>query len=390
MLRKGIQLKPGKGLKLKSETPVSTEPEPDLGGGALFHNTEIQKGKITDTFPYKEVPWSMVGDGAGQQDYFQRRTLGSKVTAVKYGQLKLFISEVQFLNKYWDSEIVPVPRIVYIGASPGNHIHFLAKMFPMAKFYLYDTQPFDERLSTLPNVKIYQSYFEQRDVDAYKNRSDIFLISDIRSLGYDKSQKNEDVERANEKLADDDMRLQMKWVQEIKPVKALLKFKLPYSYAWNKEKSYNYLDGDVWKQPFSAVTSTECRLVPDMNPLNRNWDFRLYEKQMFYHNNIVREKVKFINPLTNINEDISTDLGLTQDYDSSAFVFVIKEYLMKFNAFASTDTSPDAVLKLCEAIIQDISRGSVNLKMLRSGERNDAQLIAIQKAMKAMNDQNEE
>jgi hypothetical protein len=384
-----VKIGPSKVLKLKSPAFIAKEEATlDFGPTAFEHNIDIQYGDPTQPFVFTEDNYVNVGDGCGSQKYFSRATRVKK--AVKWGQLKLLTSEVQFLNKYWDASVVPEPIVIYVGAAPGNHIHFLAHMFPKASFYLYDSQPFDNRLSRLSNVKVYEGYFDDTDVEYFKQFSDrIFFISDIRSLEYEKGfQGVEEYERKNEELAMADMNLQMKWVQELKPVQSLLKFRLPYEYKWtNKNDKYVlYLDGDLYKQAWSAPTSTETRLVPNLSSTPRNWDFREYESMMFYQNNIVREHISFINPLTNINEPICLELGLTQDYDSTLFVVTIKEYLDKYN----TDTSPEAVLKLCKAIIEDIGKGVVSIGGLRSGAINEAKLYSIQKAMKESRIDNED
>ncbi len=389
MLKQPVKIGPGKALKLKSPALISKEATTlDLGPTQPEHNIDVQYGDITQPFVFTEDNWSNVGDGCGSQKYFSRATRVKK--AVKWGQLKLFTSEVQFLNKYWDAEAVPKPIVVYVGAAPGTHIHFLAHMFPDISFYLYDSQPFDSRLSRLSTVTVVQRYFGDEDVEEFKKFSDrLFFISDIRSLEYEKGfQGVEEYERKNEELALEDMNLQMKWVQELKPIQSLLKFRLPYEYKWtDKNNKYVlYLDGDLYKQAWSAPTSTETRLVPNLSVTPRNWDFREYESMMFYQNNVVREHIQFINPLTNINEPICLELGLTQDYDSTLFVLTIKDYLVKYN----TDANPEAVLKLCKAIIEDIGKGVVSIVGLRSGSINESKLYAIQKSMKEARIDNED
>jgi hypothetical protein len=389
MLKQPVNFGPGKVLKLKSPAVINKEASNlDFGPSAFEHNIDVQYGDITQPFVFTEDNWLTVGDNCGSQKYFSRATRVKK--AVKWGQLKLLTSELQFLNKYWDAETVPEPYVVYVGAAPGNHIYFLAHMFPKITFYLYDSQPFDSRLSRLSNVVITPRYFEEADVQEFKKFSDrLFFISDIRSLEYEKGfQGVEEYERKNEELAAEDMNLQMKWVQELKPVQSLIKFRLPYEYKWtNKnDKSVLYLDGDLYKQAWSAQTSTETRLVPNLKVSLRNWDFREYESMMFYQNNIIREHIQFINPLTNINEPICLELGLTQDYDSTVFAVTIRDYLSKHNA----DTSPEAVLKLCKAIIDDIGKGVVSIVGLRSGSNNETKLYSIQKAMKEARVDNED
>lgn len=388
MLKKGIKL----GLKkegLREDSPLikASTKVLDLGPTPPFHNFEVQKGKLTDPFIFNPASafWFMVGDKCGTQGYFERADRIK--TAVKWGQLKLFSSELQFLNKYWNPEEVPSPQFVYVGGAPGNHVNILSKMFPQITFHLYDKQPFDNRLESLSNVNLYKKYFEEEDIVKFSDRDDVFFISDIRTLTYTKGIKNdEEIQRKNTEITKQDMALQMEWVQRIKPVKALLKFVLPYLYKWNKETTLEYMDGDLYKQCWAGQTSTETRMVPDMSLTTRSWDIKFYEEAMFYHNNVIRENITFINPLTNKNEPISEELGLLQDYDSVLFVTIVKEYLQKFNS----DDSPASVLAMCEVIIKDISNNRVNITGLRSGENNPAVLYAIQKAMKEMGDENEE
>jgi hypothetical protein len=356
MLRGGVKFD---SRKLKTEFQNK---ENDFGSTPVIHNTVIQKGNINQTFTYEENEWLLTVDGCGRQKYTSRK--GLRKTAIKWGQMKLFITEMQFFNKYWDPETVPSPLCVYVGAATGNHIYMLAKLYPQFTFHLYDGRAFDSRLEGVENIKLFVKLFTDEDVKKYKNRNDVFFISDIRSLVYNTAEfENEETQRKNEEIAMNDMRLQMDWVVQIQPVKAHLKFRLPYCYDWCKDSYFEYLDGEVYKQPFSPHTSTECRLVPDLNNPIKKWDYKVYEEMMFYHNNIVREHVKFSNPLNGINESISEELGLLQDFDSVVFVYTIKEYLEKF----SSDAKNSQVLHLCKTIIQDIGAGVVNLVNLRAG-----------------------
>ena len=136
----------------------------NLGSTPVFHNTEIFKG-FDDTYVYDEDDWLLIGDGCGKQEYFRRR--GMRKTCLKWGQMKLFITELQFLNKYWNPEEVPNPTCVYVGAATGNHIVFLARMFPQIKFHLYDGIEFDPRLSKYSNVRNYVKLFTDEDSKFY-------------------------------------------------------------------------------------------------------------------------------------------------------------------------------------------------------------------------------
>jgi hypothetical protein len=334
----------------------------EFGKTPVIHNTVIQNSNIKQTFMYDENDWLLVVDGCGRQQYTSRK--GTRKTAIKWGQLKLFTTELQFLNKYWNPETHPNPICVYVGAATGNHIYMLAKMFPQFQFHLYDGRNFDPRLEGQENIKIFVKLFTDTEVDLYKNRDDVFFISDIRSLTYNTSEfETEETQRKNEEIAINDMKLQMDWVTKIQPVKAHIKFRLPYCYDWCENAYFDYLDGEVYKQAFAPHTSTECRLVPDLTAPNRKWDYKVYEEMMFYHNNVVREHVKFANPLNNINEPISEELGLLQDFDSVVFVYTIKEYFEKFGQ----DVSNSQILGFCKKIIDDIGAGVVNLVNLRAG-----------------------
>lgn len=369
-MKRGVRLSSS---SIKSEPKISNSLKTegiDLGSTPVFHNTIIQSsgGDLNQTFSYNENDWLLVADGAGTQKYTSRKGMAKK--ALKWGQMKLFITELQFLNKYWNPLEVPNPTCVYVGAATGNHIVFLSKMFPQINFHLYDGRPFDPRLESVENVKLFQKLFTDEDVEKYKDRSDIFFISDIRSLEYNQdSIQNEETDKKNEDTTINDMNLQMSWVVRIKPVKAHLKFRLPYNYddkyEWSRErKSFPYLDGDIYKQPFSPHTSTETRLVPDLKSATKEWDFRAYENMMFYHNNVVREHVKFNNPLTGINEPISEELGLLQDFDSVVFITTIKEYLEKFNV---KDISVEQIMKIAKAIIKDVGADAITFVDLRAG-----------------------
>lgn len=358
MLKGGIKL----GSGASAVKSVAETPQLDFGPEPVFHCDEVLKGDVNQYFFFTDG-WITVGDGSGKQKYFSRK--GMKKTAVKWGQLKLFTSELMFLNKFWDPNTVPNPTCVYVGAAPGIHIEFLAKMFPKITFHLYDSRDFHKPLYDLENVKIFQRYFTNEDIKLYANRNDIFFVSDIRNLTYSKSQRmTEEMERENVRVSTTDMKMQMDWVQKIKPVKASLKFLLPYSYDWMTNYDFEYLDGDIYKQAWTGQTSTETRFIPDLTMPLKKWNTQIYENIMFYHNNVVREHIKYINPLTNINEPISAELGLLQDFDSTFFVMTVKEYLLKF---MKTEPTPSQVLTLCKYIISSVSKKSFTIAKIRLG-----------------------
>ena len=395
MLKFGVRKAADSSENIKADIPGFTPQRvpkiPNFGPKTVFHGSEVQGGNFDQAFVFIENEWDTVGDGNGKQEYFPRK--GMRKTAIKWGQLKLFTTELQFLNKYWDYKQVPNPLVVYVGAAPGVHTGFLAKMFPQITFHLYDARQFDVSLKDIPNVKTFVQFFTNETASQYSKRNDVLFISDIRTLEYNKDlEQTEEVQRKNEGIADSDMKMQMDWVKIINPVKSHLKFRLPYQYPWNKEKYYSYLDGDVYKQPWAPQTSTETRLVVDNSSSIKQWNTSVYEQFLFYHNNVVREHVKFVNPLTNINEPISLELGLLQDYDSVVFAVTVREYLQKFS---DNKENIDAVkvLLLCKAIISSVGQNTVNIVNIRAGskgELNEVARLNLQKTLRSMGDEEED
>ena len=145
-----------------------------------------------------------------------------------WGQLKLFLSEFYTLVYHLKED--NITDILYIGAAPGDHLYVLSHLFEDFTYHLYDMLPFDKRLQTLNNVKIYKKYFDDVELEKWKKVSrKYFLISDIRTITYSASATGTKYLRNNEKAVLNDMRLQEKWVKTLTPAISLLKFRLPFS-----------------------------------------------------------------------------------------------------------------------------------------------------------------
>ncbi len=328
------------------------------------------------------------GEGDQQIEYKGARTRKEKEasTTVKYGQLKLFLAELQFFNLYFDPEKHKNPVCLYIGAALGTHIATLAKMYPMIQFKLYDPSDFNHQvLDPLDNVEIFQQYFEDTDMEEWATKQqskemNVFLLVDIRNLNYQRIQdvdKNRNKFRNNEKLVIDDMNLQRKWFEGIKPTKALLKMRLPYfeTFLTGPEIIFDYLDGTVYRQQFASQTSSETRFVPydvdtDGKYPTRVWNIKTYESITNAHNKEIREKGLFINPFSHTDPTIQVDdpiaekIGLYNDYDSTAASLIIIDYLTKFKV----DPNYTQFYQLTKEIFIDVGRSKVfnyNLKGLR-------------------------
>lgn len=333
----------------------------DLGGLTLgrrttFGHAETKTAPLVPTVAETPVKFytfdreTMTTIGTGNKTAPYRKRKGEFKRIVDWGQLKLMLMEMQFLNMYWNSNEIPNPIVLYIGAASGKkgHMDFLAKLYPAVHFVLYDGEPITTHA---PNIEIHQKLFDDDDVKKWKQYGNrIFLISDIRRIAYssevlDYGSTEEIAE--NEKLVQEDMKLQENWVLEINPVQAFLKFRLPYWYGkmmnQTLDQTFSYLDGIVYLQPWIGATSSEARLVPtkffvpaadaSAAPTWKyrkiDWNIKTYEDMMFYHNSEVREKFEFINPINNTTNPVFPELGLNNEYDSILSVYIVIDYLKK-------------------------------------------------------------
>lgn len=207
-----------------------------------------------------------------------------KKDIIHNGQRKLLMTEIEFItNEYNKLNKNKKKIILYIGASTGSkssiHTYTLAKLFPEFEYHLYDNNNFYDKLYDLKNVKIFKRWFMNKDSKKYKNKN-VFLISDMRDpvIGIAKNKNNLN---SQNKIVFDDMKIQRKFYEDIKPVSALLKFRLPW-----KSGTTEYLDGDIYYQLWQGIYSTETRLVP--NGKLKKYNNTSYEERLFYFNTETR------------------------------------------------------------------------------------------------------
>ncbi len=298
--------------------------------------------KIRERIIFEELD-TKINPDSGELEYHRRAN--SKKTAVGWGQRKLFLTEVQFLTIHCDH---PNPVVVYAGAAPGYHIPLLESMFPDIEWHLYDPRSFGIRPSK--NISIHQQYFMNSDAEKWAGRNDVFFISDIRTADY-KSQGKLD----NEQSVISDNKMQEEWYNIIKPVKAHLKFRLPYFQDYPIDREYTYLSGTVYKQPWAPQSSTETRLVPDGNG-QVVWDVEKYEKQLFYHNSVIRELQRY---------KTLPSGELSDDFDSCLERKIFEDYLTKLGSFSEENL--EGLVKLLTVTLNNGRRQSewVTLAKLR-------------------------
>ena len=332
----------------------------------------------------------------------------SKLRSFGYGQLKLMIEEISFLNIFWNPQEIDNPQYVVAGAASGQHYPILSTLFPKITFHLYDTADFsfapkekygDKEpgfsVKEYPRLKIYYQYFDRDSVRYWrrkqKENGNVFLASDIRTVPDDPKLKN------YEERVYQDMLLQEQWVLKINPVAASLKFRLPFiivqktgkeadegtgekriSIRTGKETDglFRYLDGFVMPQAWIEAASSETRLIPIRNRdgkyFRRQWDAVKYQDQLMFHNTLVREKVEFRNPfrLGDQAREPIREPDLLNDYDSVLTVFTLRQYLEKM---AMAGDNSENTLQLLDTIISEIG------KLLPSGKQKT---IATRKRIK--------
>ena len=281
---------------------------------------------------------------------------------VHWGQLKLFSSEFFVILKHLPEN---VNTVVYVGAANGSHIYVLAKFFPELTFYLYDSQYFDGRLYNLRNIRIYKKYPDEAEIKKWKNKEiPLFFISDIRNLTYEPAAKDDNLRMKNEENVWSDMKLQESWIEELRPEISLVKFRLPFAYDFilKEGRTREYLSGDVCFQIYNKPTSSESRLLVKTIE-KKDWDLIEYERKMYYHNCITRNKKKFKNPINDSKKNIYPKKGLFNDYDSSYLTVLVIEYIKR----TGQKPTEKKVKETLDFVLDNLTGRKMNLNSKRAG-----------------------
>lgn len=232
---------------------------------------------------------------------FLRRTL-------HWGQLKLFLSEVEFLTKVQQDAGKRDIILVYAGAAPGDHDAYLHSLFPSIRFELYD--PNDFIVKDSDKIKTHVQFFTDADAKYWQKyvaeHPDIYLafVTDIRT----NPPTPENIKR--------NMDMQMKWWQIMNPDLSMFKFRLP----WEPGKT-TYPEGDIYLQCYPSAVSTETRLIVKKSAKLIEYDNKQYEDACFAHNTIARTKYYDTYGDFNLDHD-----GIDNCYDCISFVRIIDEY----------------------------------------------------------------
>jgi ubiquinone/menaquinone biosynthesis C-methylase UbiE len=232
-------------------------------------------GYITSNFP--KAPYFYKGKTLFDIQYENLKEL--KYPKTHWGQRKLLISEIDFLNRLSKNESYTV---VYAGSAPGTHIIILTKMFPNIEFHLYDPRRFSKNLKENKKIKInkYSStgFFTNEVAEKYSSVNNLVFISDIRLSN-------------NEENIMKDQEMQKNWIQIMKPILSMVKFKVKYpkNNDYNSpENKYIYLGGLIRLQCWAPSASCETRLIIEKNAIEKEYNSLTYEQNMSWYNIVLR------------------------------------------------------------------------------------------------------
>ena len=138
-----------------------------------------------------------------------------------------------------------------------------------------------------PRVRAHVQFFGDDDARRFAGRPGVLFVSDIR-MG--EAVHTLSTAAANALVADD-MAMQRRWVELMRPAAFSLKFRLPYSAAGAPSRPIEYLAGEIRVQPWAPLSSTETRLVGGAGDWARtaSYDPARYEAANYYLNTITRQ-----------------------------------------------------------------------------------------------------
>lgn len=274
--------------------------------------------------------------GSPRRQYFSGS--GNTKTVNHWGQRKLLMSEIEFLTNYSKEN----DTVLYAGAAPGNHVPYLANLFPLLKFVLVDPMPFSVNVFDHKQLTIRKdTYFDDDMAREFSGRDDILFISDIRTTSISEMKDEEDVES---QIIEDQLK-QMRWHLLMRPKYSMLKFRLPYG-----EGTMQYFDGDIYLPVWGPVNTTETRLVVGRNPEIKIWNNKEYEENMAYFNNVQR--------VSYYNHNLK-NYCLDHCYDCSSEIYILGNYLYKYraNVLHTQEQFWNTITSLIDQITSELSSG---------------------------------
>jgi cap2 methyltransferase len=257
----------------------------------------------------KETICLTIGHDHPRKKYEPKGWEGRK-TIRHWGQRKLLMTEILFLTRWGHLG----KKVLYVGSAPGNHIPYLSYMFPEHDFILVDPSPF--QIKETKKIKIINDYFNDAMAKSYANQNVLFL-SDIRTADFRQMGQVE-----NEEFILRDNGSQIDWINIMKPLKSMVKFRCTYANIIDS-KTLMY-KGTIFLQPWAPGNSTETRLVVDDSLELMKYDNLEYEEHLFYHNDVTRYE--------HYSQPVKGE-GLDKSFDAAAEVIILCEFLEKYPQF---------------------------------------------------------
>jgi hypothetical protein len=267
---------------------------------------------------------------------YEKIETDQKVYTMRYashrGQTKLLACEFEAIQRAL-KRVPDLKWVLYAGAAPGIHIAFLAELYPGLEFHLVDPAEFlvQRRYKTFRGIEerihITVGLFTDELAREWAPRAArTIFFSDIRSGNHSQEEFEAEVWI--------NMQMQLRWWETMQPAAAMFKFRLPYT-SGGATARVEYLDGEVFLQPFGPNTSTEGRLFVWAGAKRRDYDPLHYENFFFWLNNVVREWADYDHGF-----DISAVPGLCRCFDCARTVQIFRTYAedkYASHGFASRD-----------------------------------------------------
>jgi ubiquinone/menaquinone biosynthesis C-methylase UbiE len=332
------------GAGFKHHTKIKTNPNPKFNPFGHYTISYVKSKPINEPLCSAKDYTRILTDSVTRLPY--RRRLNDVIELLHWGQRKLLLGEIEFLTIFMNKNVANNVYVVYAGSAPGTHIIYLAQLFPMINFELYDPRAFDTRLSGNSKIKTYQQYFTddvaRKWVSTDKQHLDktILFISDIRTGCHDTMTPAEVEEHVKT-----DHEWQKQWYSIMKPKMAMFKFRLPWD-----DNTTTYLAGDIHIQAYPPVTSTETRLIV-YDDTTKQYDNRAYEERMF-HFNLRTRALEYENCLSHITP--ADKEYLTNEYDSVAEIEILKNYISYVHNYDSDELN-QKIIKMSHDITKSLS-----------------------------------
>lgn len=221
---------------------------------------------------YSDCPFQRVLEANARGCPYRR----FKAKVEHLGQLKLLISEIEFLTPYRGKRMT----VVYAGAAPGLHVPSLLKLFRGMHFVLVDPMP--SVVKPAANVEVIQ---RAMTVDlawelAKRFGRAVLFISDVRT-----APPSKEADRDAQLRIQKDMEAQLDWHAALDPVASMFKFRLP----WSLTPYTKYPKGRIHLPVYGKAGTHETRLIVRRGAPMVSYDNRRYEAQMAFFNQHQRE-----------------------------------------------------------------------------------------------------